>query len=82
MQVHLSNPTLERFIAEEIRAGNYPSAEAAVEAAVERMMLETKDDLDDGTVAAINRAEDELAAGKGIDFETFRAGFLERHGKL
>jgi len=50
------------------------SADAAVEAAIERMRLESElGELDDETAAAINRAEEQFDRGEGIEFERFAA---------
>jgi Arc/MetJ-type ribon-helix-helix transcriptional regulator len=74
MQIQLKRPELAKFIDEQVRAGNYPSAEAAVEAAVEQMMLGGEgEELDDETVEAINRAEEQIERGQGIDFRQFAA---------
>jgi Arc/MetJ-type ribon-helix-helix transcriptional regulator len=73
MQVRLSKPELERFITEQVKAGKFPTVDAAIEAAVENMMLTTSEALDDKTIAAINRAEEQLDRGEGIDFEQFAA---------
>jgi Arc/MetJ-type ribon-helix-helix transcriptional regulator len=74
MQVQLNKPDLEKFIGEQVKAGNFPSADAAVEAAIERMRLDSQlGDLDDETAAAINRAEEQLDRGQGIDFQRFAA---------
>jgi Arc/MetJ-type ribon-helix-helix transcriptional regulator len=70
----LTKPELEKFIGEQVKAGHFPSPQAAVEAAVERMRLESEfEDLDDEIAAAINRAEQQLDRGQGIDFEQFAA---------
>jgi Arc/MetJ-type ribon-helix-helix transcriptional regulator len=73
MQLQLKKPELEKFIEDEVRAGHFPSPEAAVEAAVEQMMLEREYELDDETAAAINRAEEQIDRGEGIDFKEFAA---------
>jgi len=75
MQIQLKRPELAKFIDEQVRAGNYPSAEAAVEAAVEQMMLGggEGEELDDETIEAINRAEEQIERGQGIDFKQFAA---------
>ena len=81
MQAKISKPELEQFITEQVRDGHYPSPDAAVEAAIERMMQDlTEDDLDDETVAAINRAEEQLGRGEGIDFAEFAAQMRQRFG--
>jgi Arc/MetJ-type ribon-helix-helix transcriptional regulator len=72
MQVQLKRPELAKFIADEVEAGHFSSPEAAIEAAVEQMMIDREfDEIDDETAAAINRAEAELDRGEGVDFEEF-----------
>jgi len=74
MQVQLKRPELEKFIEDQVKAGHYPNPDAAIEAAVENLMLDSEEDeLDDETVAAINRAEDQIERGEGIDFKQFAA---------
>ena len=74
MQVQLSKPELQKFIDEQVKAGHYSSAQAAVEAAVEQMMLDQQAyELDDETAEAINRAEEQIDRGEGIDFHQFAA---------
>jgi Arc/MetJ-type ribon-helix-helix transcriptional regulator len=74
MQVQLKRPELEKFIDEQVRAGHFPTPDAAIEAAVESMMFESEpDELDDETAAAINRAEMQIERGEGIDFNQFAA---------
>lgn len=77
MTVQLKRPELEKFIAEQVEAGQFPSPEAAVEAAVEQMMI-SQEDLDDDTAEAINRAEEQLDRGEGIDFKQFAARLREK----
>ena len=38
MQIELNDPELQRFVAEEVSAGRYPTADALLEIAVRRMM--------------------------------------------
>jgi Arc/MetJ-type ribon-helix-helix transcriptional regulator len=79
MQVQLRRPELEKFIDDQVKAGYFPSPEAAVEAAVEHMMLDQGvDELDDETAAAINRAEEQIERGEGIDFRQFAAAMREK----
>jgi Arc/MetJ-type ribon-helix-helix transcriptional regulator len=74
MQVHLKRPELEKFIDEQVRAGHYPTPDAAIEAAVEYMMFDSEaEEIDDETAAAINRAEEQIDRGEGIDFKQFAA---------
>lgn len=73
MQISLTKPELERFIRDEVTAGHYPSSEAVVEAAIANLRDATDAELDEQTVAAINRAEEQLDRGEGIDFDQFAA---------
>ena len=74
MQVLLKKPELEKFIDAQVKAGHFSSPEAAVEAAVEQMMIERAGfDLDDETADAINRASEQIERGEGIDFKKFAA---------
>ena len=79
--VRLSKPELEHFIDEQVRTGRFQSREAAIEAAVERMMLEDAP-LDDATLTAIDEAEDQIEAGQHRDWKEvsaeLRAKYLDR----
>ncbi len=77
MQVKLTNPELTTFIEDQVKTGSFPSPEAAIEAAIERMMLDEVE-LDDDTVAAIQRAEAQFERGEGIDFKQFAAEMRKR----
>jgi Arc/MetJ-type ribon-helix-helix transcriptional regulator len=78
MQVRLTRPELEQFIEEQVRLGRFPSAAAAVAAAVEEMMRSPTAELDAETVAAINRAEEQIDRGEGIDFAKFALEMRKR----
>jgi len=80
MQVELTRPELERFIAEQVEAGHFPSAQAAIEAAIEQMMLTGEQfELADEDVEAINEAEAQIDRGEFVDFDTFAAEMRKRH---
>jgi Arc/MetJ-type ribon-helix-helix transcriptional regulator len=80
MQVQLTRPELERYIAQQVEAGHFPSAQAAIEAAVEQMMLAGDEfELSDEDVEAINEAEDQIDRGETVDFDTFAADMRKRH---
>jgi Arc/MetJ-type ribon-helix-helix transcriptional regulator len=81
MQVELSNPELERFIDEQVKAGHFPTREAAIEAAVENMMLDAEAfvDLDPATQAAIERAEAQAQRGEGIPADQAFALLRQKH---
>jgi putative addiction module CopG family antidote len=65
-------PDARRFIEEQVKAGRFQSAGEVLEEAVSRMMLDSED-LDDQTAAAINRAEEQIDRGEGMDFDQFAA---------
>ena len=68
MQVLLKKPEIEKFIDDQVRAGYFPSPDAAIE----QMMFDRDAlELDEDTIAAINRAEAQIDRGEGIDFKTF-----------
>jgi putative addiction module CopG family antidote len=60
-------PQIEKFINEQIKAGHYSSATEVLEEAVVRMMEESAG-LDEDTLAAIDRSEDQIKRGKYQDW--------------
>ena len=74
-------PELAKFIEEQVRAGRYGSADAAVNAAVSRLKAEEEllaDDLDDEDVAAIEEGLAQLNRGEGRPWEEVRAELKAR----
>ena len=66
MDISLS-PELQKFIEEKVKAGEFQSPAQVVEAGLARLMLDPRsDELDEETVAAIERAEAQLDRGEGI----------------
>ena len=78
MTVQLTNPELLKYIDEEVKAGHYPTADAAVEACVAMVMFE-QDDIDDDTLAAINRADDQYDRGEFVEWDDVRDGLREKY---
>ncbi len=66
-------PDAQRFIQDQVKAGRFSSPDAVVEEAVSRMMADVEIELDDDTAAAINRAEEQLDRGEGVEFDDFAA---------
>lgn len=66
-------PELERFVAEQVEAGHYQSAQELIIAALLDMRDVVEDELDDQTVAAINKGLEQAERGEGIDFDEYRA---------
>ena len=71
MHVELSKPALSKFIADQVKAGKFPSAQAAIETAVEQMMLD-HGDLDDDTLKAIADADEQDDQGKFAEWRDVR----------
>lgn len=73
MQIQFKKPEVERFLDEEVRCGHFESRDAAIEAAVELMMQDQLEELDDETVEAINLGMDQIDRGETVDFHAFAA---------
>jgi len=73
MHVRLK-PELEKFVEDEIKAGNFGSHEEVIEAGLARLMLDPAEGgLDPETVVAIDEAEAQLDRGEGLPLdEAFR----------
>jgi Arc/MetJ-type ribon-helix-helix transcriptional regulator len=80
MQLRFTNPELEKFLAEQVEAGNFSSPEAAVEAAVEQMMHEHTDiALTDEDVDEIRRSDAEIDRGEFVEFDAFAAEMRKKY---
>jgi Arc/MetJ-type ribon-helix-helix transcriptional regulator len=71
---------MEEFVAEKVKAGEFPSAEAVVEDAIARMMRDERA-LTDEDVEAINQAEEEMDRGEFVDFDTLAAEMRQKYCK-
>jgi Arc/MetJ-type ribon-helix-helix transcriptional regulator len=75
-------PEIERWIAEQVRSGRFPTPEAVVEAALDELTQTGIDaSLAPEDIAAINGAEAEIDRGEGIDLATLRAQMSKRFSK-
>ena len=80
MQVQLKRPELEKFIDEQVKAGLYPSREAAVEAAVEQMMNWQQEPVLTGEdVDAINESEAQIDRGEHVEFDALAAEMRKKY---
>jgi Arc/MetJ-type ribon-helix-helix transcriptional regulator len=78
--LQVKNAKLEKFIQEQVKAGYFPSPEAAVEAAVEQMKLDQAGlQLTDADIRAINEAETQIDGGESVDFDTFAAEMRKKY---
>jgi Arc/MetJ-type ribon-helix-helix transcriptional regulator len=78
MQIQLSKPELQQFIDEEVRSGNFPTAEAAIEAAIEQMM--SGRELTEEDWRAIEQADAEMDRGEYIEFDQWAAEMRQKYG--
>jgi Arc/MetJ-type ribon-helix-helix transcriptional regulator len=73
---------MERWIAEQVRAGRFATPEEVVDVAVAEFATSTRDvELDDEDLAAIAEADAEVERGEVVDFDAFRAEFEKRFPK-
>ena len=74
-------PEVEQFIAAQVRAGRFPSAEAVIEAAVTELVEASSGDAPDAEDwAAIAESDAEFDRGEGIDWADLKADFAKRFG--
>ena len=78
MQIELSKPKLQKFIDDQVQAGHFPSAQAAIETAVEQMMLE-HGVLDDPAAAAIANADAQYARGEFVEWNDVREKLRQKY---
>jgi Arc/MetJ-type ribon-helix-helix transcriptional regulator len=78
MQIELTKPTLQKFIDDQVQAGHFPSAQAAVETAVEQMMLD-HGTLDDSTRAAIANADAQYERGESVEWRDVRDSLRKKY---
>ncbi|MGA2440524.1 MAG: type II toxin-antitoxin system ParD family antitoxin [Tepidisphaeraceae bacterium] len=71
-------PEVQKFVEEQVKAGRFASPSEVLDEAINRMKTEGELELDDETVAAILRAEQQLDRGEGIEFDQFKAEMHKR----
>jgi Arc/MetJ-type ribon-helix-helix transcriptional regulator len=77
MRLHLTNPEIERFIADQLKSGKFPTPEAVVEDAVTRMMQASElsaDELD-----LLEAAEAEADRGEVREWREVAAELRKKH---
>jgi putative addiction module CopG family antidote len=72
------SPELQEFVEESVRSGQYGSVREVVEAAIARLMLEPVSELDEETLAAIERAEEQIDRGECRPWPEVKAELLSR----
>jgi Arc/MetJ-type ribon-helix-helix transcriptional regulator len=67
LQLQLSRPELEKYITEQVKAGRFPSPEALVEDALERM-IESESGLTEEELDKLAIAEKQVEQGQVTDW--------------
>ena len=78
MHIEVTKPKLKKFIDEQVQAGHFPSAQAAVETAVEQMMLD-HGVLDDATIAALAEADAQYERGDFVEWRDVREQLRKKY---
>lgn len=74
-------PELERFIDDQVKAGHFPSADAAIAAAVDQMRADTESiSLTDEDWSYILESDRQIERGECVDFDVFAAEMRKRYG--
>jgi putative addiction module CopG family antidote len=75
------NPQISQLIEDEIKSGRYATAEEVVAAGVRAIARgsDNIEDLDEATLAALDRAFQQSARGEGRPWEQVRAEWAERY---
>jgi Arc/MetJ-type ribon-helix-helix transcriptional regulator len=83
MRVEVSEPGIEQYIEQRVRAGDFPSAAAMLQEAVARMMRHEQEDqevLTPEDIAAIAEAEAEFERGEYEEFAVVAARLRDKFG--
>lgn len=73
-------PETKRFVDEQVKAGHFSSPEEVLEAGVARLMLDPDPrELDEQTMAAIDRAEAQFDRGEGIPVDEAFERLRQKH---
>jgi Arc/MetJ-type ribon-helix-helix transcriptional regulator len=78
MNVHLTKE-LEHYIQDQVSAGNFPSPDAVLEDALQRVIVE-RVTLTPEDRARIARSEEQIERGHYVRFEDFKARINKKYG--
>lgn len=82
MQISLTKPEMEEFVAQQVSAGHFASPEEVIEAGLARLMLgPDSEEFDEETLAAIEEGNAQIERGEGIDFDKFAAEMRKKYSK-
>lgn len=79
MHVELTNPAVQKYVADKVNAGEFPSPEAVVEDALNRVMQE-EIELTDDEAESINQSENEIDRGEFVEWHDLAAKLRAKHG--
>lgn len=81
MPIKLRKPELVEFVAEKVRAGEFPDEQSVIEDALWRMKEEEEqaETLTDEDVREIEQADREMDAGEYVDFNVFAAEMRKKY---
>jgi Arc/MetJ-type ribon-helix-helix transcriptional regulator len=79
MNVQLTKAELEHYVEDQVKAGNFPSAEAVVEDALERVIAE-RVALSPKDWKIIAESEAQIERGQYVRFEDFKARINKKYG--
>ena len=80
MQIQLKKPELEKFIDDRVTAGHFPTRDAAIEAAVEQMRIDSEfDGLTEEDCKAISESNAQIDRGEFVEFDTFAAEMKKKY---
>jgi Arc/MetJ-type ribon-helix-helix transcriptional regulator len=80
MHVHLKTSELEKFNNDQVTAGYFASAEAAVEAAIAQMKIDQRAIvLTESDLEAIEESEQQIDRGESVEFDTFAKEMREKY---
>ena len=78
IQVNITNPDVERFVADEVRSGRYASPADLLQEAVLRMMVPASPELSEEDWRAIEEADAEIDRGEGVERDVVVASLRAR----
>jgi Arc/MetJ-type ribon-helix-helix transcriptional regulator len=81
MKIALSKPELEKFVQEQVEQGNFTSPTDVVEAALAYFQDELNQEMDDETVAAIERASVQLDRGEGRPLDEIAVELRKKYSR-
>ena len=79
MNVELHKSELQRFVRHQVSSGNFPSAEAVVEASLTRMM-EEEISLTDEDLHEIELSQQQFDCGETVEFGEFASRMRRKFG--